>query len=160
MKSVALSRSGFHCSVFAIYTSNSILHHDYFHLCKLHIFLIKGNMWLKNMCLGMITLYQWLTKQTTWCYFFSVNMRLLCVCISPCKSFPLCGLSVKWHTLLLWIEDQSLSISETGEGIWGNPLHIQQIIFQVDRSQGGASIMRVAHSPLPHQPATTRCTYI
>lgn len=71
-----------------------------------------------------------------------------------CMSVPLCGLLVGW-LLPLWKEDQSLSVSETREGIWGNPLHFQQIIFQVDRSQGGARITRVAHRPLPHQPATT-----
>ncbi len=69
-------------------------------------------------------------------------------------SAPLCGLLVVWVSLL-WKEDQSLSISETGEGLRGNHLHLQQIIFQVDWSQGGARIARVAHSPLPDQPTTT-----
>lgn len=59
---------------------------------------------------------------------------------------------------LLGTEDQSLGVSETGEGFWRNLLHLQEIIFQVDRSQGGAQIMRVAHSPLPHQPETTTYT--
>lgn len=58
---------------------------------------------------------------------------------------------------LLWIEDQSLSIRETGEGIWRNPLHLQQIVFQAEQSQGGARITRVAHSPLPQHPANTTC---
>lgn len=83
-----------------------------------------------------------------------MNMHILWVYICPCISVPLCGLWVV-GVPLLWIEDQSLRISETGEGIFGNLLHIQQIIFQVDRSQGGARITGVAHSPLPHQPATT-----
>lgn len=86
-----------------------------------------------------------------------MHMRILWLCICHCMSVPLCSLLVIWVPLL-WIEDQSLSINETGKGIWGNPLHLQQIIFQVDRSQGGARIARVAHSPLPHQPATT--TYV
>lgn len=51
------------------------------------------------------------------------------VCVCACISLPLCSLFVM---SLLWIEDQSPSINETREGIWRDPLHLQQIIFQVD----------------------------
>lgn len=55
---------------------------------------------------------------------------------------------------LLWIQDQSLCVSHTGESLRGNRLLFQEIIFQVDRNQGGARITRVAHCPLPHLPKT------
>lgn len=100
-------------------------------------------------------------KQNNRKYWLDVrhNAYIVGTCICPCKSFPLCGLLVMWEPLL-WIEDQSLSISETWKGLWGNPFHVQQIIFQVDRSQGGARTTRVANSPLPHQPASTRYAHV
>lgn len=81
-----------------------------------------------------------------------MRMHIKWACICPCVFVPQCGLLVVWLPLL-WIEDQSLSINETREGIWGNSLHLKQIIFQVDRSQGWARVTRVAYSPLPHHPA-------
>lgn len=55
---------------------------------------------------------------------------------------------------LLWIENESLSVSKTREGFGWDCLHLQQIIFQVERSQGGIGILWVAHSPLFHHPAS------
>ena len=75
---------------------------------------------------------------------------IVCTCL-----FFRVRLLVVWVGFLLWIEDESLSISETGEGVWRNPLHLQQIVFQVERSQGGVRITGVAHSPLPQYPENT-----
>ena len=43
----------------------------------------------------------------------------------------LCGLVVRC-VILLQLQDQSLAMNQTGEGIWGNLLHFQWVIFQVD----------------------------
>lgn len=38
---------------------------------------------------------------------------------------------------LLRMEDESLSVSQTRKGFGWDGLHLEQIIFQVERSQGG-----------------------
>lgn len=51
------------------------------------------------------------------------------------------------------MENQSLPIDEAGEGIGGNLLHLEMVIFQVDRGQSGAGVTRVADAPLLQRPA-------
>lgn len=73
----------------------------------------------------------------------------LCAAVSSCTSVLF---------VLLWVQGHSMCIGDTEEGVWRNSHNIQEIIFQVHWSQGGARITRMTHSPLSHLPETTTKT--
>lgn len=50
----------------------------------------------------------------------------------------------------LWIQDQTLGISETVEGLFWDLLWVDLIVFYVDRSQGGSRVFGMTNSPLVH----------
>lgn len=54
---------------------------------------------------------------------------------------------------LLWVEHQTLSINEAGEGVCRDSVHLKTVIFQVDRGQRGAGVPGVTDAPPPQRPA-------
>lgn len=54
--------------------------------------------------------------------------------------------------LHLRMQEKSIRISKTAKGLLRNLLNINQIVFDVDRSQGGPRVTRVTHSPPVHHP--------